>query len=511
MSILPHNFQYFMKNMIMKQTCLHLIFVLSFYLLRCCSSTDTGLTNRAYLRRNANVEDVDIPFMITNMNLRKDTNSNGIVKFSSISGPPSDEITLLANVRRIGYLTYEATVVHNASEFKKLVSDNVDQEDSPYNDVMYWIPGMQVQPSLAISLAKEHNNKEDPGSLIIPFVWRNAWFLWFFSYPIDRPYSSPCAGEALAKASDLFSPSNRTYNQSVLLVSQGAFIFRIYASILGKARGESTTLLSPEKVSVFENVFMLAADDRYDLFSADFNPIINNINGTDVNPETSTPEEQIHDINYETERDGGYHITKLVKQQVYVVYNIADVALELRKFVIAKEEGNPTQALGQYGAQAKVLAYSNNYYFPKWVTFVDFSCLFLPGVGHDYVFTPAAYNLYKSQESPCLDAGDLPVVNSSIYKLLSYGTCDTYDDEDLSPIFSLDECETAALDLNFDIKIVEDIHYQDLVDGCSIKDGTSLFLNGLEGTCDDSVNVNHWSYTGCECSEWFPCICKLAG
>lgn len=469
---------------------------------------------------------VDIPFLITNLNPRE-VESNGIVTFSSLSTGPSAQISLLRDVRKHEPKAFIATLIKDSNEFKELVTKYI-LDEYKFENVMYWIPGMQVRPDLIISLANQYNSDSNNNSLIIPFIWKNAWFFGVLSYPVDRTYFSPRAAEALEKSSDLFTLPERSYSQNLLLVSQGNFIFQMYASILAKKRETDTKSMSTlDDLQIFENIYMLAADDRYDIFSAEFNPKVAELVPQEPNNlqrnlrqhfETERfhkSEDKIDSMNYETQENGGYDMAQLVKQKIYVVYNIADVVLQLRQFGLPKQNDNPTQAfptqaLGHFGAQAKALAYSDNTYFPEKVSFVDFSCLLLPWLGHDYVFSPEAYDLYNFHSFPCQDTCDVRVTSHSKYKLIEDGTCETQKDENLIHVSSMEECLSAALALGIYVKSTKEEFHSDLMDGCSIKDGI-LFWNGVDKTCNETIGMDHWSYTGCHCSTWFPCICKVEG
>lgn len=53
--------------------------------------------------------------------------------------------------------------------------------------------------------------------------------------------------------------------------------------------------------------------------------------------------------------------------------------------------------------------------------------------------------------------------------------------------------------------------YSDVVTGCSARFSmteTNLFFND-PGICDPEENKEWWSYTGCKCADWMPCICRI--
>ena len=52
--------------------------------------------------------------------------------------------------------------------------------------------------------------------------------------------------------------------------------------------------------------------------------------------------------------------------------------------------------------------------------------------------------------------------------------------------------------------------YADVFNGCSAGfdyENTNILFN-LPGVSDLNVDVKEWFYTGCECTEGHPCICR---
>jgi hypothetical protein len=53
--------------------------------------------------------------------------------------------------------------------------------------------------------------------------------------------------------------------------------------------------------------------------------------------------------------------------------------------------------------------------------------------------------------------------------------------------------------------------YNDVVTGCSARfsiTNTNLFFQ-QPGICDPTANIDGWSYTGCKCADWMPCLCRV--
>ncbi len=80
----------------------------------------------------------------------------------------------------------------------------------------------------------------------------------------------------------------------------------------------------------------------------------------------------------------------------------------------------------------------------------------------------------------------------------------------LTTITNVNECKKAAVAVGR--RTVWGPHggYEDVIDGCSArfdKASTNLFFNEV-GTCDPNHRVGEWTFTGCKCTEWMPCLCK---
>lgn len=85
--------------------------------------------------------------------------------------------------------------------------------------------------------------------------------------------------------------------------------------------------------------------------------------------------------------------------------------------------------------------------------------------------------------------------------------CETFGYES---IYTKQECIDAATSLRRTIIWGPHGGYQDVVDGCSARgtySQTQLFLNP-KGVCDPSVGIGTWTYTGCKCASWMPCLCR---
>jgi len=71
------------------------------------------------------------------------------------------------------------------------------------------------------------------------------------------------------------------------------------------------------------------------------------------------------------------------------------------------------------------------------------------------------------------------------------------------------ECRNALLSLGATITWGPHGGWSDVVDGCSTRGSiweTQAFFNE-DGVCKDEGDDGWWTYTGCQCADWMPCIC----
>jgi len=206
--------------------------------------------------------DKEIPFMITNIELTMD----GPDHFWGYHNDNyANEFQFLKNIKYCenagsfdAYRIYGELV--SPEEFKTAVTDMLEAEGSPYDHVLYSIHGFQTEPKASFEDAHNFNKQgvENVGGyLVIPVNWRNRWGLLQTSYEYDRNNLAPMAGEQLARQFDAFKSS---YSASAVVHSMGNYVFRNMAH----------HVKNPEQI--FQNVFMVAADARSDMFGDKFNP-----------------------------------------------------------------------------------------------------------------------------------------------------------------------------------------------------------------------------------------------
>ena len=162
----------------------------------------------------------------------------------------------------------------------------------------------------------------------------------------------------------------------------GNFFFRVMAQ----------HVTSPEEV--FQNVFMVGADERADEFSNEYNPDAvgdGRGNGFEISRELL----QAATVEDEILPNGGYAITKITKK-VHVIWNNDDDALAIREDMQLHDGGeNAKKALGKYGNLAKDLMKAP--YFQDRVIFHDLTEAYEEGwadLAHSYHWMEMCVNIY---------------------------------------------------------------------------------------------------------------------
>ena len=98
---------------------------------------------------------------------------------------------------------------------------------------------------------------------------------------------------------------------------------------------------------------------------------------------------------------------------------------------------------------------------------------------------------------------------SSTYTQVISEVCETHGHDTIT---LLQDCMKGATELGQSGFISSSSEHIDIVTGCSIRfsvsTGTTLFFNE-PGNCDPTQNMDEYTYTGCECTVWMPCICRI--
>jgi len=359
----------------------------------------------------------DIPFMATNVELHYDGQET---YFNFYSDTFENEFNFFKDVKfcpdagtGVAYRIYgtKVSIQDFQKEVEKFLKDTKykkgDKEGKPiYDHVIYAVHGFQNDPKNSFDQGYDFLTKyaQNPitkevidnhaGYLTIPICWRNKWGVYLASYDYDRNNFAPVAGKALASAFDVF---DAPYKESLVTHSQGNYVLRIMAQ----------NIPGPKRKQVFENIFMVAADARSDMFSSDFNPAaprddakmlslgLKEGAGNDLDGQVylELPAD-------ETKPNGGYDITLLTKH-IHVLYNKGDFwALKFREAFqipcLMCDKHEFRNALGRYGDRAEGMMTLP--YFKERVTFHDFT--HKAGDPHGYVWEEAAVNLYKAEKTP---------------------------------------------------------------------------------------------------------------
>jgi len=323
----------------------------------------------------------DLPFMATNVELTEDGDEH---YFGFHSRGTESETKFLKDVRycpdagRFGAYRIYGEVVP-LEEFKALVEEEIRTNDA-LDHVMCHFHGWSVDPET--SFLQGHNfmemHAEDTGYLWIPFTWRSTWqdLNKLANYDFDRNSYAIEAGETYAASLDVFKLSAPT---SLMAHSMGNWVTRVIAQ----------NAVEPE--IVFENVFMVAADARMDMFSTDFNPAAPQATKTQGKADQAEvhlgiPEDELRE-------NGGYAITQIANH-VHVLWNIWDPALHFRELFQVGFGDNVRKALGKFGHQSEEL--TDLSYFQERVTYHDFS---FEGFDHNYHLNQDSINVYAEFKS----------------------------------------------------------------------------------------------------------------
>lgn len=244
---------------------------------------------------------------------------------------------------------------------------------------------LRCQFCLTLFLPFFFEGEEKKGSLVIPINWRNNWGKLGSSYEYDRNISAIRAGKQLAEVPDVF---DTTVPVSIMCHSMGNYVFRVMAQNVEKPK------------EVFQNLFMVAADARMDMFSTDFNPGAPRSKKAlvgDSNTKVNVDFEAIDIPKDELKENGGLAITKVTKH-THVVWNRGDHALLIREAFQIGWGDNIRKALGKYGDQSEQLTTLD--YFKSRVTFHDYSSIIEHfGIEHNYQWMDPLKELYSASES----------------------------------------------------------------------------------------------------------------
>ena len=142
---------------------------------------------------------------------------------------------------------------------------------------------------------------------------------------------------------------------------------------------------------VFQNIFMVAADERSDEFSDAYNPEAEGKGRKLLQTDTDIPADELAP-------NGGYDIARLANR-THVVWNRDDDALRIREVFQMGSSVSIRNALGKFGDQAKDMM--NYEYFKERVFFHDLTQTYEEGwfdFAHNYQFSEIAVNIYEGNK-----------------------------------------------------------------------------------------------------------------
>jgi len=275
-----------------------------------------------------------VPFCITNIVL-EDIEGSNRKKFTRSTGEQSGEAFLLKNVED-KKSHYEADVVE-AKEAAGVIQEAL--AESGREEVLFFIHGWKNSCRKSINTCIEMNNIELDSKkkfLVLPVFWAAGWR--DFQYRDERRISAPEGGKDFRVLYNTMANvlKDSTVKKSLVCHSMGNFVLRIFAQGHDDLNGDT------QNQPVFEDIFMVAADVRWDLFNEEFNQ---------GRTEEVDPDEKKANLKHSAYTDGGHKIVNLAKNKIHVLYNIGDKAL-LGRQVWHARGGSKASALGRCAGYA---------------------------------------------------------------------------------------------------------------------------------------------------------------
>jgi len=275
-----------------------------------------------------------VPFCITNVVLEKIEGSER-VKFTRRTAGQSGEAHLLKNVDD-KESHYEADVVQPedaAAAIQEALAESGREE------VLFYIHGWKNSCRDSVNKCVAMNNMElDPKKkfLVLPVFWAAGWE--DLMYRDERRVAAPEAGKDFRVLYNTmaYALKDSTVKKSLICHSMGNFVLRIFAQGHDDLNGDT------KNPPVFEDIFMVAADVRWDLFNEEFNQ------GHTEEVDTNEKKENLKHSGY---TDGGHKIVNLAKNKVHVLYNTGDKALLARQ-VWHSKGGSKVSAIGRCAGYA---------------------------------------------------------------------------------------------------------------------------------------------------------------
>lgn len=265
---------------------------------------------------------------------------DGIVSFSTFSDY-GETARFLYDIQRTpkriqGQPVYHARIATDADVERIL---NEQQADN----VLLAVHGFSASPTDAMRGVQSYNKRPDRKYLAIPVIWDTSESL--ATYATDRRDLAPEAGEALLGLLRDMMEDPHFQNRrrlSIMCHSMGNYVLRACAQM----RRDNAP-------PVFDDIFMVAADVREDLFDMDANDFPEDRN---LGNSCSVEEFDVHVAN------PGLDVASLARKKVHVLWSRGDTALMVSHLTKAlklgrKEEGKRSvknkritnRALGSHG------------------------------------------------------------------------------------------------------------------------------------------------------------------
>jgi len=257
------------------------------------------------------------------------------VRFTRNTGEENGKAYLLKNV-------YDKKSHYEADVVKPEDAAAVIQEalvDSGREEVLFFLHGWKNSCRESVNRCVVMNNMELDSKkkfLVLPIFWAAGWN--DLQYSDERRVAAPEAGKDFRELYSTMADSlnDCTVKMSLLCHSMGNFVLRIFAQGHVELNGET------KNPPVFEDIFMVAADVRWDLFNEEFNQ---------GHTDEEDPNEKKKNLRHSGYTDGGHKIVNLAKNKVHVLYNYGDKAL-LGRQAWHRAGGSKVSAIGRCAGYA---------------------------------------------------------------------------------------------------------------------------------------------------------------
>ncbi|KAK1746788.1 hypothetical protein QTG54_002132 [Skeletonema marinoi] len=258
------------------------------------------------------------PFLITNMKTDPIPNHEGEVTF--VNGESeSDKGKFLYDIQKREH-DYYAKSTEDIDKIREILNGHK-------HHILLYMHGFREDANCALQSCSEYNSQDEAERkyLVVPILWntvhKDRLVKELLCYNEDRTKCfttvAPKLKEFLEKM--LKDQKDWQHKYSLMCHSMGNYILRIVAQLRGvNAQGD----VDPRE-AIFENVFMVAADVREDIFDEGLNDFDPNIYPL------LHPQGKVIEIKFERENPG-LDVASLAKNKVHVLWSSKDQALLLK-------------------------------------------------------------------------------------------------------------------------------------------------------------------------------------